>query len=259
MEEFMIARGFNNNVPEFEEKVEVLELRDIEKELCLVQSWIRLMPHDKTFMTPLSPEETVALLVRYSMYDSVVQLCDLFNLNKSILFENVALACCKVPLEREDATEIGPRNPEWILVNTEFVNQVPKAAWFYLRHLLMQTEKTKYFRTCARVFLFSACALPAWFVIEYQKRNAAELLAIYVAYERLAEATELAIAMVRYGESCLYGEYFKQRLQRLINCDKSITGERDARFELRRAQHPRYSKVREKCLAASQRHRLSAV
>lgn len=99
MEEYILPRGANNEpVVEFEEKVEVLELRDIEKELCLVQSWIRLMPHDKTFMTPLSAEETAALLVRYSMYDSVVQLCDLFNLSKSILFENVALACCKVSL-----------------------------------------------------------------------------------------------------------------------------------------------------------------
>ncbi|OQR76550.1 nuclear pore complex protein Nup160-like, partial [Tropilaelaps mercedesae] len=80
---------------ELEEKVEVLELRDVEKELCLVQCWIRLMPHDNSFLTPLSAEETVALLVRNSMYDSVVHLCDLFSLNKSILFENVALACCK--------------------------------------------------------------------------------------------------------------------------------------------------------------------
>ncbi|OQR79263.1 nuclear pore complex protein Nup160-like [Tropilaelaps mercedesae] len=60
----------------------------------------------------------------------------------------------------------------------------------------MGTEGTRYFRVCARVFLFSACALPPWFVLEYQRRNAAELLAVYVAYERLVEATELAIAMI---------------------------------------------------------------
>lgn len=81
-------------------------------------------------------------------------------------------------------------------MNTEFVNQVPKAAWFYLRYLLLESEGTRYFRACARVFLFSACALPPWFVVEYQRRNAAELLAVYVAYERLVEATELAILMV---------------------------------------------------------------
>lgn len=88
-----------DDVPiEFEENMEVLELSAIEKELCLVQSWIKLASQEKNFLTPLSAEETVALLVRHSMYDSVVQLCALFNLNKAILFENVTLACCKVNL-----------------------------------------------------------------------------------------------------------------------------------------------------------------
>jgi len=181
---------------DIEGTMEVLELPAFEKELALVQSWMKLMEVDKTLVTPISPEETVALLIRHSMYDTAVQLCELFDIERATLFEHVALACCRAPMENENVNEIGPRNPEWILENTEFVNSIPKAAWFYLRHLLLKSEGTKYFRVCARVFLLSACSLPAWFVVEYQRRNVTELLKVYITFERLIEATELTCQII---------------------------------------------------------------
>ena len=50
-----------------------------------------------------------------------------------------------------------------------------------------------YHKAVATKLLSLSCSLPTWFVNDYKQKNAAELLRIYINFDMLEEAGELAI------------------------------------------------------------------
>ena len=50
-----------------------------------------------------------------------------------------------------------------------------------------------YHKAVATKLLSFSCNLPTWFVNDYKQRNAAELLRIYINFDMLEAASELAI------------------------------------------------------------------
>lgn len=181
-------------------KIEVIEVGAIRRKLSLVRAWLLLLESGQEGMgTPLTPDETVLLLVTHGHFNVATDICHEFSMKLDAVFEGLVQQCMKgMPAQSIQ----GERtiDPQWIIENPRAVLDIPGQAWLLLQHFLQQHERepgtTRYHRLVASKLLCNGYALLPWLMASYKLRDAPELLRLLIAYKRLEEATDLSMEYI---------------------------------------------------------------
>ncbi|XP_075528795.1 nuclear pore complex protein Nup160 [Dermacentor variabilis] len=181
-------------------KLEVIQVEDVRRKLSLVRAWLQLNESSQEgIRMPLTPEETVLLLVGCGHFNIAIRICKQFSMNLNPVFEGVVQQCIK-SLPAQTIRSARAINPQWIIENPKAVLDIPGQAWLLLRHYLEQHERepgtTRYHRLITSKLLCNGYSLPPWLTESYKKRDAPELLRLLIAYSRLEEATDISIEYV---------------------------------------------------------------
>ena len=189
--------------------MEVVELKDIEKELVLTQARLKLVKFSASTelslpVAPgLSPAETVALLTAGNLFWDGVVICKTFNLPRSMLIvvEGLASKCVKLSAGR--GGEQGSAW-QWLKENSvgggEVAGDNPvEAAWHLLERVVGEEEKgrTALHRAALQRLVSLACSPPPWLLSSYKRRDAAELIRVFHSLGHIEVAGEVAIELVK--------------------------------------------------------------
>ncbi|KAI0231198.1 nucleoporin 160 [Lamellibrachia satsuma] len=217
--------------PTLRRQVELLELEDIEREYMLVHARLQLLQKeaDPAHMTGPTPpaDETVGLLVNAGLFDSAVNICKLYKMSFTTVFEGLASRCVSLAASSQDympgesaytaAAWHWLQQNELASANATRDTSAADQAWRLLQSYLSKYEDrtTRYHRCVAVKLLTHNFQLPDWFIASYKKINAPELLSLYLNYDLLEEA---ALLVIEYIDAVLGNgkEYFG--LQTSLHC-----------------------------------------
>ena len=193
-----------------DQKVTVLEIGDIRKELLLAEAQIALSKHRKELNTILNagPEELVAVLANTGLYTAAVKLAKEHKKSIANVLQILTFACIRAT--DENANETWSWLQENDLADLPHKNRADDMAWQLLEQLIDENElpnSTTLHKAVSNKILSLGEFLPHWLYLSYKRIKPTELLGLYVAHGRLVEATDLAneyiSAMIGTG-----GEYF---------------------------------------------------
>lgn len=193
------------------QQIMVLEIKDIEQELLLTDAVLCLAKHRQELTSILNADadQLIAVLTNTGLYTSAIKLA--LRLNKSIvsILESLTLACVRAA--DESVNDAWAWLQENDLADLPHKNNAIDMAWQLLERLIDNHEAlnptTILHKAVTAKILSLGEFLPTWLLQSYKKRNATELLNLYVSHGRLIEAAQFATeyiwAMIRSG-----GEYF---------------------------------------------------
>ncbi|XP_064599845.1 nuclear pore complex protein Nup160-like [Liolophura sinensis] len=199
--------------PNFSQKIELLELADIDKEYLLVNARLRLIqkdPDPSHVTGPTSgPVEMVGLLVNNGLYDQAVVVSKTFELPLAPVMEGLAMRCLQLAqnsnYHMQGDNDYTAQAWDWLAENeTEMCYSTKEAsssadqAWRLLQFYLEQYDDAngQFHRTVAVKLLSHGFSLPSWFMASYKTRNAAELLRLLIDYDLLEQAGSLALEYI---------------------------------------------------------------
>ncbi|XP_040265174.1 nuclear pore complex protein Nup160 [Bufo bufo] len=185
-------------------QVEILELRDLEKEYILARTRLTLAQHDNSAAAiagSASAEEMVSLLVQVGLFDTAISLCQTFKLSLIPVFESLTYKCIKLQNSGEAVQAEAWR---WLAENqllsvvTTKESSATDEAWRLLISYLEKyhSQNRQYHRCVIDKLLSHGTPLPSWLTISYKEVDAAELLRLYLRYDNLEEAAELVLEYV---------------------------------------------------------------
>lgn len=170
-----------------EEDIELLEVRDIQREFFLASAKCKL----QNCAVDTTPGEVIAQCVAANFYKLALRLCQLCGHSYRQPFEALATACVYIA-ENSKAWE-------WLVENdiSDIVTDASAstAAWQLLEHLMMkyeQNNQTILHKIVAGKIMTLSAYLPQWLITSYKRRNAAELLRLYLNHGDLQQASQLA-------------------------------------------------------------------
>uniref|UniRef100_H3BIC0 Nucleoporin 160 n=1 Tax=Latimeria chalumnae TaxID=7897 RepID=H3BIC0_LATCH len=186
------------------QKIEILELKDLEREYKIAQTRLTLAHHDPTSAAiagNASAEEMVALLVQAGLFDTAVSLCQTFKLSLNPVFEGLTFKCIKLQCGGE---AVQTQAWDWLAANqlssvvTTKESSAADEAWRLLSSFLdrYQSQNSQYHRCVINKLLSHGISLPSWLINSYKEVDAAGLLRLYLNYDLLEEAVELALEFV---------------------------------------------------------------
>lgn len=193
------------------QKVIVLELNEIRKEMVLTDAVITLAKHRKELTTIVNAnaDELISVLSSNAgLYTDAVKLANAFDKPVTNVLQALTFACIRSTEESS--------NESWTWLQENDLADLPQRnsstdmAWKLLERLLMNneaSESTILHKAITNKILDLGEFLPNWLFLSYRRLNPSELLNLYVSHGRLIEATDLAkeyiAAMMASG-----GEYF---------------------------------------------------
>ncbi|XP_060078941.1 nuclear pore complex protein Nup160-like [Ylistrum balloti] len=191
-----------------DQKMEIMELSDIEKEFMLVDARLRLIQKDtdpalSSGPTP-GPDEMVGLLVKAGMYDRAITVCQVFDMKLVTVFESLALRCVKLSRSSSWDNSVVTVTWDWLQENNLALSNLTKdtsatdLAWLLLQHYLETYEDHtgQYHRCIAMKLLSQAFPLPTWLINSYKGLNTSELLRVYIDYDMLEDAVILTMEYI---------------------------------------------------------------
>lgn len=222
------------------QRVRVLELADIRRELQLCEAQLTLLRHRRDLpgtSVHVAADQIVAVLAASGLYTAAVKLARSVKsagrqrLIASVL-EHLAGACVRAD---DDGGERADETWTWLkendLADVPHRNVAAEMAWQLLRKLLVENEDdetaepvgdvqvdaeqqlptgTQLHRAVTGRLIACGVFLPQWLQRSYQRRRPAELLLLLVNAGRLVEATALAVEYV-WAMMSTGGEYFGLR------------------------------------------------
>uniref|UniRef100_A0A668A4M7 Nucleoporin 160 n=1 Tax=Myripristis murdjan TaxID=586833 RepID=A0A668A4M7_9TELE len=185
-------------------QVDILELKDLEKEYILARSRLTLAQHHQpsaAIAGSASAVEMVALLVQTGLFDCALSLCQTFKLPLMSVFEGLAFKCIKLQYSGEEV-----QNEAWnwlaanqlsTVVNTK-ESSATDEAWRLLASYLEKypSPNAQHYRCVINKLLSHGVPLPDWLVNAYKAVDAASLLRLYLNYDLLEAAAELVLEYV---------------------------------------------------------------
>eukprot|EP00062_Callorhinchus_milii_P024732 gi/632984957/ref/XP_007909410.1/ PREDICTED: nuclear pore complex protein Nup160 isoform X1 [Callorhinchus milii] len=185
-------------------QIDVVELRELEKEYMLARTRLLLAQHDPPSVAIAGSalaEELVALLVQVGLFDAAISLCQTFALSLSPIFEGLAFKCVKLQLSGE---AVQSEAWEWLAANqissviTTKECSATDEAWRLLSSYLTRhkSQSALYHRCVINKLLSHGVPLPDWLINSYKEVDAAELLRLYLNYDALEEAGSLVLEYV---------------------------------------------------------------
>eukprot|EP00096_Caligus_rogercresseyi_P011692 TRINITY_DN4693_c0_g1_i1.p1 TRINITY_DN4693_c0_g1~~TRINITY_DN4693_c0_g1_i1.p1 ORF type:complete len:726 (-),score=219.36 TRINITY_DN4693_c0_g1_i1:66-2243(-) len=181
-------------------KLEVMEMKDIQKEFELACARLKLLNKDVSYARPgLSPGETVSVLITSNLYEDALQISSLFGLDPKPIVEGLTSRCVRLSQVKNDSAW------DWIVENNPSGTDVRSgscvdAAWKLLQSVVGRLESSHGLSSIHKAVvmrLFSLGApLPTWVLKEYKRRNAGELLRLYLIHGYLEDAAYLAVEYI---------------------------------------------------------------
>uniref|UniRef100_H3D8B1 Nucleoporin 160 n=1 Tax=Tetraodon nigroviridis TaxID=99883 RepID=H3D8B1_TETNG len=195
--------GEFSSEPVVRRQVDILELKDLEKEYILSRSRLTLAQHhppSAAIAGSSSAVEMVALLVQNGLFDCAVSVCQTFRLSLAPVFEGLAFKCIKLQFGGEEA-----QNEAWSwladnqlssVVNTK-ESSATDEAWRLLSSYLDAHPSTnaQYHRCVIHKLLSHGVPLPDWLVKSYKAVDAASLR-LLLNFDLLDAAAELVLEYV---------------------------------------------------------------
>ncbi|XP_076451143.1 nuclear pore complex protein Nup160-like [Babylonia areolata] len=197
-------------------KVQIVELKQLEKEYLLLNARLRLIhknpePSLASGPTP-GADEMVGILVNNGLYDMAVVVCQAFGLPLFPIFTSLSLRC--VNLARCSSYMMLGDNKEtseawdWLRENDIHAaaqstdNSATDHAWKLLQRYLECFEESdaRYHRCVCEKLLSQAFPLPAWLVNSYKVLSTPQLLRVYLDYDLLQPA---AMLLMEYLEALM--------------------------------------------------------
>ncbi|XP_077176981.1 nuclear pore complex protein Nup160 [Paroedura picta] len=185
-------------------QIEILELKDLERECTLARIRLTLAQHDPSLAAVAGsspPEELVVLLVQAGLFDTAISLCQTFNLSLTPVFEGLTFKCIQLQFGGEAALA---EAWDWLAAN-QFSSVIATKetsatdeAWRLLSSYLdrFKSQNHLYHRCVINKLLSHGVPLPNWLINSYKKVDAAELLRLYLNYDLLEEAVDLVLEYV---------------------------------------------------------------
>ncbi|KAG2462145.1 nuclear pore complex protein Nup160 [Polypterus senegalus] len=185
-------------------RIEILELKDLQKEYILAQNRLTLVRHNPA-AAPIagsaSADETVVLLVQAGLFDSALSLCHMFKLSLIPVFEGLAYKCIRLQYGGE---QVQAEAWGWLaanqlsLVTTTAESSATDEAWRLLSSYLdrYKTQNAQYHKCVINKLLSHGVPVPDWLVNGYKKVDAAGLLRLYLNYDLLEEAVEFVLEYI---------------------------------------------------------------
>ncbi|XP_056108033.1 nuclear pore complex protein Nup160 isoform X1 [Rhinichthys klamathensis goyatoka] len=186
------------------QQIDILELKDLEKEYVLARSRLTLAQQDPpsaAIAGGASSQEMVALLVQTGLFDTSLTLCQTFNLSLTPVFEGLTFKCIKLQYKGDqDQTEVW----NWLAANqlptiiTTKESSATDEAWRLLAHYLEKypSQNAQYHRCVINKLLSHGVPVPDWLINAYKEVDAAALLRLYLNYDHLECAAELVLEYV---------------------------------------------------------------
>ncbi|XP_018598836.1 nuclear pore complex protein Nup160 [Scleropages formosus] len=185
-------------------QIEILELKDLEKEYILARSRLTLAQHDPpsaAIAGSASAVEMVALLIQAGLFDSALSLCQTFKLALTPVFEGLAFKCIKLQYGGE-ASQNEAWN--WLAANqlsTVIITKESSAtdeAWRLLASYLetYPSQNGQHHFCVINKLLSHGVPLPDWLVNSYKVVDTAALLRLYLNYDLLEPAVDLVLEYV---------------------------------------------------------------
>ncbi|XP_041794882.1 nuclear pore complex protein Nup160 [Chelmon rostratus] len=185
-------------------QVDILELKDLEKEYILSRSRLTLAQHhppSAAIAGSASAVEMVALLVQTGLFDSALSICQTFKLSLTSVFEGLTFKCIKLQFGGEET-----QNEAWswlaanqlsTVVNTK-ESSATDEAWRLLASYLDRypSNNGQHHRCVINKLLSHGVPLPDWLVKSYKAVDAPSLLRLYLNFDLLEPAAELVLEYV---------------------------------------------------------------
>ncbi|EDO48976.1 predicted protein [Nematostella vectensis] len=203
---------YGDSRPKPRRKLTVLEIGDLEREYLLVLARLQLLRMDadpsQGTGPALTPKETQTLLIQVGLFDTAFTVAETFKLPRDAIFEGLASRCVKLSnggLDEDGAWDWLRANDS---VGPSFSQDKSTAdqAWHLLQYYLDKQgthldkqgmhEGRSYHRCVATKLLSLGAHLPSWLVNDFKRLSPSELLYLYVTYDMLQEATDLAIEYI---------------------------------------------------------------
>uniref|UniRef100_A0A1B0CGF9 Putative nuclear pore complex nup160 component n=1 Tax=Lutzomyia longipalpis TaxID=7200 RepID=A0A1B0CGF9_LUTLO len=177
------------------DKVVVLEIEDIRRELHYIEASIILSRHRRELSSVLKvgADELVALLSTSRLFTAAIKLARTYKITPTVVVENLASAC--VHASSEQSNEVWQWLQENDLADLPLKNSPVAVAWNLLEKLVTENEVTgtTIIRRCvAKRILHLGTFLPYWLFLSYKKANPSELLHLFIVHGHLVEATDFA-------------------------------------------------------------------
>eukprot|EP00794_Sanderia_malayensis_P016776 gene16776-18471_t len=200
-------------------KTVIVDLADLQKEYLLILARLNLVQFDKSVSAHIGPSmtasETLPLLIQAGLFDRASSIAVLFKLDLGPIFEGLAGKCVKIGNDTSQGI-LSDETWSWLATNdlgtaqsTKDISAVEQA-WHLLQRYLERFSKRDgfiYYKLVSRKLLSLGCSLPAWLVNSYKEKNCAELIQLYIKFDLLEDAANLAIEYI--NAVCGLGkEYF---------------------------------------------------
>ncbi|XP_068595416.1 nuclear pore complex protein Nup160 [Brachionichthys hirsutus] len=185
-------------------QVEILELKDLEKEYILSRSRLTLAQHhppSAAIAGSASAADMVALLGQTGLFDSALAVCQTFKLSLMPVFEGLTFKCIRLQFGGE---EIQNEAWSWLaanqlssIVNTKESSATDEAWRLLASYLDRYTSANAQYHHCVINKLLShGVPLPDWLVTSYKAVDAASLLRLFLNFDLLDAAAELVLEYV---------------------------------------------------------------
>lgn len=195
-------------------QVEVLEIKDVKKELVHTEAILTLHRFQQRApqttgssvvgVIRLDAQELVGVLSSAQLFTMALRLADAFKLSKIPVIKALTGTCIDLS---EDVLQIVDRSEgwEWLQENgmcdLPASNSVVDMAWSLLQRVIREGETgendVELKRAAIEAILSSSTAfIPMWLLEGMRKANANLLLHLFVKYGRLVEASEYAMELV---------------------------------------------------------------
>ncbi|KAM3610070.1 uncharacterized protein V6R79_024806 [Siganus canaliculatus] len=185
-------------------QVDILELKDLEKEYILSRSRLTLAQHhppSAAIAGSAAAAEMVSLLVQNGLFDSALSVCQTFSLDLTSVFTSLTFKCIKLQFGGEE-----PQNEAWSwlaanqltsVVNTK-ESSATDEAWRLLASYLDRFPSANgcYHRCVVSKLLSHGVPPPDWLLRSYKAMDTASLLRLFLNFDLLDAAAELVLEYV---------------------------------------------------------------
>lgn len=189
-------------------RLDVLEIKDIEREFQLIAARLKLANAKKkkdqscgAITGPtLSAQDAVTLLVSFNNFTEAVKVAKAYKVDYRPIVEGLTSRC--VYLSKAKSAADKDAAWDWLAEN-DFGDYAAatsvEAAWALLKKLVEDLElegQTTLKKAVAIRLLSLGTSFPAWIVTAYKATNPAELLHIYMSHGYMLLATVIAIEYI---------------------------------------------------------------
>ncbi|CAI9723426.1 Hypothetical predicted protein [Octopus vulgaris] len=188
-------------------QLQIVTIEDLEKEYLLVDARLRLIKKDADLMIAsgpaIQPDEMIGILVSVGLFDRAIIICKAYDLPLNPVFENLALRCVTLSLCESDSGDENITENAWQWLKENEISQVlttkvcsaSDQAWLLLKTYLSKYEEpnARYHRCTAIKLLSHNYQLPTWFVNPYKTLDVAELIRLYISFDKLEEAVAVTL------------------------------------------------------------------